>query len=169
MHVSAKADYALRAAVVLAAAHPQRLSAASLAEKYDMPRKFLEAVLADLRRASIVRATRGAEGGYTLAREPHEIAAGEVLRAIDGPLAHVHGMRPDELTYPEELKHMLDLWLAARASVRLVFDEVTLAELVTGVFPQDVAALLRAADLWEPRTGPQTPRTARGGHVEWAI
>ena len=98
MHVSAKADYALRAAVALAATHPQRISAASLAESYNMPRKFLEAVLSDLRRASIVRSTRGAEGGYTLAREPHEIAAGEVLRAIDGPLSHVHGMRPDELT-----------------------------------------------------------------------
>ncbi len=169
MHVSAKADYALRAAVALAATHPQRISAASLAESYNMPRKFLEAVLSDLRRASIVRSTRGAEGGYTLAREPHEIAAGEVLRAIDGPLSHVHGMRPDELTYPEDLRHMFDLWLAARAAVRLVLDEVTLAELVTGVFPPDVAKLLSASDLLEPRTGPQTPRTARGGHVEWAI
>lgn len=169
MHVSAKADYALRACVALAAVHPQRVSAAALAESYDMPRKFLEAVLADLRRASVVRSVRGAEGGYTLAREPEQIAAGEVLRAIDGPLAHVHGRRPDELEYPTDLAHMQELWLAARAAVRLVLDEVTLAELVSGEWPPAVAELLGASDLWEPRSGPRKPRTQRGGVVEWAI
>jgi Rrf2 family protein len=169
MHVSAKADYALRACVALAAVHPQRVSAAALAESYDMPRKFLEAVLADLRRASVVRSVRGAEGGYTLAREPEQIAAGEVLRAIDGPLSHVHGRDPHELSYPEDLSRIQELWLAARAAVRLVLDEVTLAELVGGEWPPSVAQLLRSSDLWEPRTGPQKPRTQRGGVVEWAI
>lgn len=169
MHVSAKGDYAARAVIALAARYPDKASAQALAEAHDLPRKFLEAVLADLRRAAIVSSTRGAEGGYTLRRAPSEITLGEVLRVIDGPLADVHGLRPDEVTYAPEFEHLKEVWIAARASVRLVFDEITLDQLVSGDFVADVKRLLDISDAWEPRTGPRLPTLPRGEAPEFAI
>lgn len=134
-----------------------------------MPRKFLEAVLADLRRASIVASTRGPDGGYALRREPVEITVGEVLRAIDGPLSDVHGLRPDEVSYGEGLEHLQELWVAARSAVRSVLDEVTLDQLVTGHFPDDVARLFAGDDAWIPRRGPRRPTTPRGPSPEFLI
>lgn len=169
MHVSAKGDYAARAAIALAGCYPDRASAQALAEEHALPRKFLEAVLADLRRAAIVTATRGADGGYALRREPRDITLGEVLRAVDGPLADVHGLRPDEVTYPEAFVHLKEVWIAARSAVRLVFDEVTLDQLLSGEFPGDVQRLFASDDAWEPRTGPQTPSLPRGDSPEFVI
>jgi Rrf2 family protein len=169
MHVSAKGDYAARAVTALAALYPGKASAQALADKHELPRKFLEAVLADLKRAAIVSSTRGAEGGYALRRPPAEITLGEVLRAIDGPLADVHGLRPDEVTYADEFQHLQEVWIAARSAVRSVFDEVTLDQLVSGEFPPDVQRLFTGDDAWEPRTGPQTPTLPRGKGPEFAI
>ena len=162
MHVSAKGDYAARAVTALARLYPDRSSAQSLADANDLPRKFLEAVLADLKRAAIVSSTRGADGGYALRRPPTEITLGEVLRAIDGPLADVHGLRPDEVHYADEFVHLQEVWIAARTAVRSVFDEVTLDQLVSGEFPPDVRRLFAADEAWTPRTGPQTPSLPRG-------
>jgi len=169
MHVSAKGDYAARAVTALAAMYPDRASAQTIADNHDLPRKFLEAVFADLRRASIVTATRGADGGYALRRRPAEITLGEVLRAIDGPLADVHGLRPDEVTYPPSLQHLQEVWVAARSAVRSVFDEVTLDQLVSGDFPAAIKSLYDSEDAWSPRTGPQTPTIPRGEDPEWRI
>ena len=169
MHVSAKGDYAARAVTALAAIYPARASAQSIADSYELPRKFLEAVLADLRRAAVVTATRGADGGYALRRSPREITLGEVLRAIDGPLADVHGLRPDEVTYPDGMQHLQEVWVAARSAVRSVFDEVTIDQLVSGDFPQAIRKLFDNDDAWEPRTGPQTPTLARGADPEFRI
>jgi len=126
-------------------------------------------VLADLRRAAIVTATRGADGGYALRRSPREITLGEVLRAIDGPLADVHGLRPDEVTYPDGMQHLQEVWVAARSAVRSVFDEVTIDQLVTGDFPDAIRKGFNTEDAWEPRTGPQTPTLARGADPEFRI
>lgn len=169
MHVSAKGDYAARAVTALAARYPEKASAQALAEAHDLPRKFLEAVLADLKRATIVSSTRGADGGYALRRPPAEITLGEVLRAIDGPLADIHGLRPDEVTYAEEFQHLQEVWIAARTAVRLVFDEVTLDQLVSGEFPPAVERLFTGDEAWSPRTGPQTPSLPRGKGPEFAI
>lgn len=169
MHVSAKGDYAVRAMVGLAAVHPGKLTASALAERFEMPRKFLESALADLKRAALVTSVRGAEGGYTLRRDPATITIGEVLRAIDGPLSDVHGLRPDEVRYPTGLEHMSEVWVAARSAVRGVFDEVTVDQLVTGDFPPDVRRLYEGDDAWRPRTGRQTPRLPRGDAPEWVI
>ncbi|MFN3866325.1 MAG: RrF2 family transcriptional regulator [Demequina sp.] len=169
MHVSAKGDYAVRAMVGLAVAHPGRATAAALAERFEMPRKFLETALADLKRAGLVASVRGPEGGYTLRRDASTITVGEVLRAIDGPLADVHGLRPDEVDYPAGLEHMQEVWVAARAAVRSVFDEVTIDQLVTGEFPDDVRRLFASDEAWAPRTGRQTPRLPRGDAPEWVI
>lgn len=169
MHVSAKGDYAARAVTYLAGVYPERASAQVIADSYELPRKFLEAVLADLRRAAIVTAVRGADGGYALRRSPAEITVGEVLRAIDGPLADVHGLRPDEVTYPPALQHLQEVWVAARSAVRSVFDEVTLDQLVTGEFPDAIRALYDNDDAWTPRLGPQVPSIPRGADPEWRI
>lgn len=152
MHVSAKGDYAVRAVTGLAVAYPGKVSAQSLADEYDMPRKFLEAVLGDLRRAAIVASSRGSDGGYTLRRDPREITLGDVLRVIDGPLADVHGLRPDEVTYTPNLVHLQEVWVAARSAVRSVFDVVTFDQVVTGDFPPQVRALFDSDDAWTPRT-----------------
>ncbi|WP_062520139.1 RrF2 family transcriptional regulator [Demequina silvatica] len=162
MHVTAKGDYAVRAVVGLAEAYPARVPVAVLAERFEMPRKFLETALADLRRAGIVQSMRGPEGGYVLHRPPSEITVGEVVRAIDGPLADVHGLRPHEVVYPDGLQHMQEVWVAARAAVRMVFDEVTVDQLVTGAFPDQIRDLFLHDQAWEPRSGPQTPTLPSG-------
>jgi Rrf2 family protein len=151
MQVSARSDYAVRAAVGLASVYPDTLSAQALAVAQDMPRKFLEAVLADLRRAGVVQALRGSEGGYLLARPPGEITVGAVLRAVDGPLAGVRGLRPEETVYAGTAVHLSQLWVAVRSAVRGVLDEVTLAQLVSGRLPAKVRRLTTAPDAWQPR------------------
>lgn len=141
----------MRAALSLAAAYPSLMSAQAIAAQQDMPRKFLEAVLADLRRAGVVRAQRGAEGGYTLAHPPRDVTVGAILRAVDGPLAGVRGLRPEETRYEGAAENLPGLWVAVRAAVREVVDEVSLAELVSGRLPSHVRKLTTRPDAWEPR------------------
>jgi Rrf2 family protein len=151
MQVSARGDYAVRAALGLASAYPATVSAQSLAEEQSMPRKFLEAILADLRRADLVRGLRGVDGGYVLTRPPADISVGQVLRAVDGPLAAVRGLRPEDAMYEGTAAHLQQLWVAVRAAVRNVLDEVSLADLVRGRLPAHVRRLTAAPEAWEPR------------------
>ncbi|HEU5107754.1 MAG TPA: Rrf2 family transcriptional regulator [Micromonosporaceae bacterium] len=151
MQISARGDYAVRAALSLAAAYPSLLSAQVISQQQDLPHKFLEAVLADLRRAGLVRAQRGAEGGYTLTHPPAEVNVGQVLRAVDGPLAGVRGMRPEETKYSGAAENLPWLWVAVRSAVRDVVDEVSLADLVSGRMPARVRKLTTRPDAWQPR------------------
>jgi Rrf2 family protein len=151
MQISARGEYAVRASLGLAAAHPVTVSSHALATEQDLPHKFLEAIMADLRRAGLVRSMRGAEGGYQLARPPEDISVGAVLRAVDGPLAAVRGRRPEETAYAGNAGHLSELWVALRAAVRGVLDEVSLAQVVTGRLPARVRRLLETADAWQPR------------------
>jgi Rrf2 family protein len=151
MHISARGDYAVRAALGLAAAYPATLSSAVLAAQQDLPRKFLEAILGDLRRAELARSQRGVEGGYVLTRPPDDIAIGEILRAVDGPLADVRGRRPEDAAYEGTAAHLQELWVAVRAAVRNVLDEVTLADVLRGKLPAHVRRLTLAPDAWQPR------------------
>jgi Rrf2 family protein len=151
MHISARGDYAVRAALALAASYPAITSAHALAETQDLPHKFLEAVLADLRRAGLVQGVRGAEGGYLLRRPPAEITVGDVLRAADGPLAGVRGLRPEETTYAGVAEHLPELWVAVRAAVRSVLDEVSLGQLAEGQLPAGIRRLAADPAAWEPR------------------
>ncbi|PZG18999.1 transcriptional regulator [Micromonospora craterilacus] len=151
MQISARGDYAVRAALSLAAAYPSLLSTQTIAAEQDMPRKFLEAILADLRRAGIVRAQRGAEGGYALAQSPREVTIGAVLRAVEGPLAGVRGLRPEETHYDGVAQHLPGFWVAVRASLRQVVDEVSLADVVNGRLPAHVRRLTALPDAWEAR------------------
>ncbi|MCP2325443.1 Rrf2 family protein [Hamadaea flava] len=151
MQISARGEYAVRAALELAAAYPATISAQALADAQALPRKFLEAILADLRRGGIVISIRGAEGGYSLTRTPGETTVGAVLRAVDGPLAGVRGHRPEQTSYSGTAEHLPTLWVAVRAAVRNVVDEVSLSDIVSGQLPDPVVALTKAPDAWQSR------------------
>jgi Rrf2 family protein len=116
-----------------------------------LPRKFVEAILGELRRAGLVRSQRGADGGYGLARPAAEITLGAVIRAVDGPLAEIRGLRAHETEYANVAEHLPELWVAVRSALRQVLDETTIAQVLTGKFPPQVRKLLDAPDAWLPR------------------
>lgn len=149
MHIPAKVEYGLRALFTLAeVGTPQ--TAESLAEAQGLPSKFLGAILADLRRAGLVTSQRGADGGYRLARSPEEISLADVMRALDGPLLEVRGLRSEQTHYHGAAAHLQDVWVAARAALRSVLERVTLADVVTGEFREDLKALLDEPENWVP-------------------
>jgi Rrf2 family protein len=149
MHIPAKVDYAMRALLELAQ-RDEPATAESLAEAQILPTKFLSAILSDLRRAGLIASRRGTDGGYLLARPTTEITVADVMRAIDGPLAEVRGLRPEMTTYLGPAEHLQDVWIATRASLRAVLDRVTIAHIVTGRFPREVAKLVSDPDAWLP-------------------
>jgi Rrf2 family protein len=152
VRVSAKVDYALRAAAELAAApEGTPLKAEAIANAQAIPVKFLENILQQLRHAGLVESRRGPEGGHLLARPADEIALADLIRAIDGPLAGVGGKRPDQLAYTGHAEAMREVWIAVRANLRAVLEQVTLADVAKGKLPKDVAALTRDPDAWQTR------------------
>jgi len=130
MRVSAKVDYALRALLELAAAPPGPVKGERLATAQEIPPKFLENILTELRRAEIVASQRGAEGGYRLAKPAAEISVADVVRALEGPIASVRGVRPEEVEYAGPARSLQPLWIELRASMRGVLEQTTLADLV---------------------------------------
>src|SRR3954447_6298657 len=166
MRISAKADYAVRAAVELAAAADDGpVKGESIARAQAISPRFLENILAELRHAGLVRSQRGADGGYPLprppgggtgggsrlAREPGEITVADVIRAVEGPLASVRGEVPEALDYDGAAEPLRDVWLAGRASLRLVLEHVTLADLAAGRLPEHVTRLARDPDAQSAR------------------
>lgn len=147
MRTTAKADYAVRAAVELAAVGGLA-NAEQIAHSQDIPLNFLENILRDLRRAGIVESRRGQAGGYALARPAEEVSVADVIRAVDGPLANVRGQAPESLAYPGAAEKLRDVWVALRANVRAVLEGVTLADVARGELPAHVEALTRDADAW---------------------
>lgn len=150
MRVSAKADYAIRAAVELAAAGEGPVKGDRIAKAQSIPPNFLENILSDLRNAGIVGSRRGAEGGYWLARPASELSLADVIRAVDGPLANVRGVRSDELEYEGSAKALEQVWIAVRASLRGVLEHVTLADVAGGALPDHVRELAADPDAWAP-------------------
>jgi Rrf2 family protein len=152
VRISAKADYAVRAAVALAAADPdEAIKAEVIAEEQEIPPRFLENILGELRHSGIVQSRRGAEGGYRLGRPADEITIAEVIRAVDGPLATVRGDSADELDYRGEAAPLQEVWLALRANIRQVLETVTLAAVVEGDLPQPVRDLAAHPEAYEAR------------------
>lgn len=154
VEISAKTEYAVRAMLQLAdAAEPGAapVSVDVLAHAQGLPRKFLEAILADLRRAELVVSTKGSRGGYRLARPAPEIAVGAVFRAVDGPLAEVRGRRPHQTSYEGVAQHLPVLWVAVRSSLRQVLDDTSLEQLRTGELPEHVRELADEPDAWVSR------------------
>jgi len=127
------------------------VSVDTLASRQALPRKFLEAILGDLRRAGVVVSRRGPSGGYTLSRPAAEISLGDVFRAVDGPLAEVRGLRPHETAYEGVAEHLPVVWVAVRATLRRVLDGTSLEQLLTGELPADVRHLAQDADAWQNR------------------
>ena len=151
MRVSAKTDYALRAAVELAAAPDDKpVKGERIARAQEIPLRFLENILMQLRHAGLVDSRRGADGGYRLARPATEVTLADVIRAIDGPLAGVSGARPETLDFEGTAAPMRDVWIAVRASLRAVLEHVTLAEVVAGELPAHVRELVADEDAWIP-------------------
>lgn len=151
MRISAKADYALRAASELAAAGGGPVKGEALARAQDIPQKFLENILSDMRQAGLVRSQRGADGGYWLAKDAADITLADVIRAVEGPLASVRGQRPEEVDYPGAAAELQKVWIAVRSSLRSVVEHVSLADLADGRLPADVARRSKDPDAWVTR------------------
>ena len=132
MRVSAKADYALRAVIELAAIANGPVKGERIAQAQEIPLKFLQNILGDLRRAGLVRSQRGVEGGYWLARPADEITVAEVIRAVEGAIANVRGVGPEQVEYAGSAARLREVWIAVRANLRAVLEQVTVAELARG-------------------------------------
>jgi Rrf2 family protein len=152
VRVSAKADYAVRAAVELATADDGVLvKGEQVAEAQAIPIKFLENILVDLRQAGIVNSRRGPEGGYWLARPADEVTVADVMRAAEGPLASVRGEKPEDLGYAGSAEPLRDVWVALRAGLRDVLEHVTLADIAEGKLPKAVTGRTGEPGAWERR------------------
>lgn len=151
MRISAKADYAVRAAIEMAAAGDEPVKGERLADAQGIPLQFLEHILLELKHARLVRARRGARGGYWLARPPEEITLANVIRAVEGPLANIQDMAPEATKYPGNAEKLSDVWVAVRASLRRVLERVTIADLRDGTIPEDVLELTRDEGAWVTR------------------
>lgn len=149
MKVTARADYAVRAVVELGAADGGLMKADLIAAAQGIPRHFLDNILNDLRRAGIVATHRGAEGGSRLARPATDITIADVMRAMEGPLAAVRDVRPEQLSYDGAAEVLPEVWIAVRASLRNVLERVTVADVVSGTLPRSVAKLLDDPEAWK--------------------
>jgi Rrf2 family protein len=151
VRVSAKSDYALRALIELAVRPDGApVSAEELGRLQDIPHGFLQAILADLRRAGIVLSQRGQSGGWRLSKEAGAVTVADVIRAVDGPLVSVHGERPEAVSYSGAAVALQHVWIAARSSLREVCEQVTIQSLAEGRLPRAVAARTKDTDAWQP-------------------
>ena len=151
VQVTAKADYALRAMVELAGAGTAPVKGERIAQAQSIPLKFLENIMLELKHARLVTTQRGVEGGYRLARPAAQITLADVIRAVDGPLANVRGLGPEELEYRGASVLLRDVWVAVRASLRAVLEAVTVEDLRAGTLPPEVLALTQREDAWVRR------------------
>jgi Rrf2 family protein len=172
VRVSARADYAVRAALELAALEGEGpVKREALSDAQSIPINFLENILLDLKRAGLVQSQRGQEGGYWLARQASDVSVADVIRAVDGPLVNVRGARPENVEYEGNAEQLRDVWLAARASLRTVLETTSLADLVNGRLPAPVKRLAETTQTQEAESlpgeagpisaeeGPQAPVT----------
>jgi Rrf2 family protein len=151
MRVSAKSDYALRALIEMAGRSDGRpVSAEELGRQQDIPHGFLQAILADLRRAGVVVSQRGQSGGWRLARSAEEVSVADVIRAVDGPLVSVYGLRPEAVQYNESAEVLQHVWIAARRSLRDVFEQVSIQQLSDAKLPVAVTSRTADEDAWQP-------------------
>jgi Rrf2 family protein len=148
MRISAKADYAVRAATELASAKQGPTKGDAIARAQDIPLRFLENILGDMRQAGIVRSQRGAEGGYWLAKPAKEISVADIIRAVEGPLAAVRGEAPEDVNFSGSAESLGRLWVAVRASLRAVLENVSLADLADGKLPARVDKLADDPEAW---------------------
>ena len=155
MHISAKADYGMRALLELTAVYlenpKQLVKGDAISTAQGIPVKFLEGILRQLRQSGIVASQRGAEGGYRLDRSPSEVTIADVVRALDGPLAAVRGQRPEDVDYSGPSEHLKEVWVAVRAAMRDVLEHITLADVAANHLPDPVTRLLDEPGAWQRR------------------
>jgi len=150
MRVSAKSDYALRALIEMAGRSDGRaVSAEELGRLQDIPHGFLQAILADLRRSGVVMSQRGQSGGWRMGRPASEVSVADVIRAVDGPLVSVYGLRPEAVSYNESADVLQHVWIAARSSLREVFEEVSIQQLADAELPAAVTKRTADEDAWK--------------------
>src|SRR4051812_36991122 len=152
MHVTAKADYAVRAVVELSnssQSSPRKVD--DVAQAQGIPVSFLENILTQLRSSGIVRSQRGPEGGYWLAQPANEVSLADIIRAVEGPLVGVRGQRPEEIEYVGSAEALQSVWIALRANLRKVLESVTVADVAAGKLPRDISALTREEAAWQTR------------------
>jgi Rrf2 family protein len=151
MRVSAKSDYALRALIELAGRPAGvAVTAEELGRLQDIPHGFLQAILAELRRAGFVRSQRGQSGGWVMARPAEQLTVADVIRAVDGPLVNVYGIRPEAVDYNASARGLQLVWIAARDSLREVLERVSIRDLANGTLPDGILARTRDEDAWRP-------------------
>jgi Rrf2 family protein len=143
VQITAKADYAVRALLEIADQGGQPVKGERIAESQDIPPKFLESILSEMRQAGLLLSRRGADGGYWLSRPASEVTLADIVRAADGPLALVRGDRPESVTYEGPAERLTEVWVAVRASLRAVLEDVTLADVLADRLPRHVSALLK--------------------------
>jgi len=151
--VSAKVDYAIQALVeiALATSRDSLVSADEIATKHSIPNKFLEGILTNLRKSGIVNSYRGPSGGYELAKAPETIKVADIIRIMDGPLAAVRGLAPEEIDYRNSVKHVSDVWIATRVALRQVLERTSIAQILNGDFDSHVKKLLSEKDAGKRR------------------
>ncbi len=150
MRVSAKSDYALRALIEIARrADGSPVSAEEIGRLQEIPHGFLQTILADLRRADVVMSQRGQAGGWRMGRLPADVTVADVIRAVDGPLVSVYGLRPEAVSYNSSAELLQQVWVAARSSLRDVFEQVTIEHLAQGSLPDAVERLTTGPDAWQ--------------------
>jgi Rrf2 family protein len=151
VRITAKVDYAVRAATEMAAAPGGPVKGELLADRQGIPPKYLENILADLRRSGLVASQRGADGGYWLASPADEISVADIIRAVEGPLADVHGTPPEMVSYAGPATNLQRVWVATRAALRAILEEVTIADIVAGTLPPAAERFLAEPDAWSRR------------------
>lgn len=152
MRVTAKVDYAVRAMVELAGATEESpLKGEKISTAQDIPLRFLENILTELRYDGLVRSRRGADGGYWPARPPEDTSLAEIIRAVEGPLASVRGEPPDEVAFHGDAKPLQDVWIALRASMRDILETVTIADVASGQLPEPVRRIVSDPAAWQAR------------------
>lgn len=157
MHITARVDHAVRTLLEITAAdQASAVKAEAIAAAQQIPPKVLEGILAELRRAGLVTSRRGPDGGYRLARPAHDTSIADVIRSIEGPLASVRGLRPEQVRYPGSAEPLQQVWIALRVNIRSVLENVTLADIAGGTLPDFVTALTADPGAWARRE-PQDP------------
>jgi len=151
MRVTAKVDYAVRAGAELAAASGEGpVKGDRIAQSQQIPLKFLENILLELKHAGLVQSQRGADGGYWLAQPAEEISLADVIRAVEGPIANVRGERPEQVEYAGAAAPLREVWIAVRGNLRAVLEHVTLADVAAGSLPAEVSRIAADPDAWQP-------------------
>jgi Rrf2 family protein len=151
MRVTAKSDYALRALIEIARRGDEGpVSAEEIGRLQEIPHGFLQAILADLRRAGVLVAQRGQSGGWRMNRDPDQVTVADVIRAVDGPLVSIYGLRPEAVEYNERAAVLQHVWIASRRSLRDVLESVTVRQLADGKLPRAVSSRTSDEDAWQP-------------------